>query len=97
MVWFGVVDNHLFDARLRVERLEANFGGKLLTRCGITLRRNMEQTTKPNGLLLSFKVASGRALDVCGVRAACRCGGTGVSPSRLTKVTTKRVATRCGW
>ena len=50
-----------------------------------------------NGLPPSFKVASGRELDVCGVRAACRCGGTGVSPSRLTKVTTKRVATRCVW
>ena len=37
--------------------------------------------------LPSFKIASGRVSDVCGVRAKCRCCGTGVSPS--TKVTTK--------
>ena len=31
VVWFGVFDNHLFDARLRVGRLQANFGGRLRT------------------------------------------------------------------
>ena len=38
---FGVFDSHLFSARLRVGRLQANFGDRLRTRCVITLRRNM--------------------------------------------------------
>ena len=42
VVWCGVFDNHLFGVRLRVGRLQANFGDRLWIRCVITLRRNME-------------------------------------------------------
>ena len=64
MVWFGVFDNHLFGERLQVGRLQANFGDRWWTQCVITPRRNMEWAIKPNGLTPSFKVDSGRALDV---------------------------------
>ena len=89
VVWCGVFDNLLCGVRLRVGRLQANFGDKWWMRCVTILRRNTEQATKAQWLALFFQSQLWQGIGRGGVRDAYQCGGTGVPHCRMTK-TTKR-------